>query len=74
MTMIPIKSRKRTKNNVLNHNITSKYCFNARKEFANMTRRSLFKAFGQDKENNHVTTYKQNEPSIILLVDSLRLD
>ena len=32
MTMIPIKSRKRTKNNVLKHKITSKYCFNVPKE------------------------------------------
>ena len=32
--------------------ITSKYCFNVPKEFANMFRRSLFQAFGQDKENN----------------------
>ena len=51
MTMIPIQIRKRTKNNVLKHNITSKYCFNVPKEFANMIRRSLFRAFGQDKEN-----------------------
>ena len=59
--------------NVLFSSIYSKYCFNVPKEFANMFRRSLFQAFGQDKENNHVyvTTYKQNEPSIILLVDSM---
>ena len=27
-----------------------------------------------DKKNTNVTTYKQNEPSIILLVDGKRLD
>ena len=31
--------------------ITLKYCFHVSKEFANMFRRSLFQAFGQDKEN-----------------------
>ena len=33
------------------HSFASKYCFNVPKEFANMFRRSLFQAFGQDKEN-----------------------
>ena len=61
---------------VLFSSITSKYCFSIPKEFANMIRRSLFQAFGRDKENYEckLTTYKQNEPSIVLLVDSKRLD
>ena len=37
--------------NVLFSSITSKHCFNVPKEFANMIRRSLFQAFGQDEEN-----------------------
>ena len=55
------------------HSFASKYCFNVPKEFANMFRRSLFQAFGY-KKNTNVTTHKQNEHSIILLVDSKRLD
>ena len=49
--------------------LLQRHSLNGSKEFANIFRRSLFQAFGQDKENSNVTTYKQNEPSIILLHD-----
>ena len=52
---------------VLFSSISSKYCFNVPKEFANIFRRSLFQAFGQDKENYECNlTRKRNAMKSII--------
>ena len=63
--------------NVLFSSITSKYCFNVPKEFANVIERfdvACSRRSDRTMKTTNVTTYKQNEPSIILLVDNKRRD
>ena len=99
MTMIPIKSRKRTKNNVLKHVKNQAFLRHSLEVISNwrlltfcsvlllrntvlMFQKNLQTWFDvacsrrsdRTRKTTNVTTYKQNEPSIILLVDSKRLD